>query len=61
MEVVTSLAGVRAAEWNAFAGTDPFLRHEFLNALHETGCASPRSGWAPHYLLVKERGTLAAA
>ena len=61
MEVVTSLAGVRAAEWNALAGTDPFLRHEFLNALHETGCASPRSGWAPHYLLVKERGTLAAA
>ena len=61
IEVVTSLAGVRAAEWNALAGTDPFLRYEFLHALHETGCASPKSGWAPHYLLLNERSHLAAA
>jgi uncharacterized protein len=61
IDVVTSLAHLRAADWNALAGTDPFLRHEFLNALHETGCAAPRSGWAPHYLLVKERGALVGA
>jgi predicted N-acyltransferase len=61
IDVVTSLAHLRAADWNALTGTDPFLRHEFLNALHETGCAAPRSGWAPHYLLMKERGALVAA
>ena len=61
IDVVTSLAGVRAAEWNALAGTDPFLQYEFLHALHETGCASPKTGWAPHYLLLRERGHLAAA
>ena len=61
IEVVSSIAQVRAAEWNALADGNPFLRHEFLNALHETGCASPRTGWAPQYLLAKERGELAAA
>jgi predicted N-acyltransferase len=61
IEVVTSIAQLDPGHWNALAGEDPFLRHEFLNALHETGCASPRTGWAPHYLLFKERGSLQAA
>ena len=39
LRVAGSLAGVRAAEWNALAGANPFLRHEFLSALLETGCA----------------------
>ena len=61
IEVVSSIAGVRSAEWNALAGGNPFLRHEFLSALHETGCASKDAGWAPHYLLLKEDGALAGA
>ena len=61
VEVVTSLAKLPPAQWNALVGDDPFLRHEFLNALHETGCASPRTGWGPHYLILKERGALAGA
>ncbi len=28
----------------------PFLNHAFLAALHETGCASPSTGWRPHYI-----------
>ena len=58
---MSSIAHVCANEWNALAGGNPFLRHEFLDALHETGCASENTGWAPHYLLVKERATLVAA
>ena len=61
IEVVDSLAGVAPEEWNALAGDDPFLRHEFLSALHETGCASPATGWTPHYLVSKKGGRLAAA
>src|SRR5689334_21349843 len=34
IEVVTSLSKVRPEDWNALAGSDPFLRHEFLHALH---------------------------
>jgi len=52
---------VDAQEWNALAGEQPFVRHEFLSALLETGCAAPRSGWLPQFLLVRRAGALVAA
>lgn len=61
LEVAASIAHVPAAAWNALSDGNPFLRHEFLNALHETGCASPKAGWAPQYLLLQEGGKLAGA
>jgi predicted N-acyltransferase len=61
LEVVDSLARVPVAEWNRLAGGDPFLSHEFLSSLHETGCASAASGWQPQYLLLKSGATLAGA
>ena len=61
MEVVESLAGVDAGEWNALAGRQPFVRYEFLSALLETGCASRRSGWLPRFLLLRRSGELAGA
>lgn len=39
------------SEWNRLVpGDQPFLRHEFLHALEETGCTGPRTGWYPHHL-----------
>jgi predicted N-acyltransferase len=61
VQVVDSLAGVDAQEWNALAGTQPFVRHEFLSALIESGCASARSGWLPQFLLIRRAGALVAA
>ena len=61
IEVVSTLAGIAPAQWNALAGKDPFLRHEFLSALHETGCAVPATGWAPHYLLLRKGTSLVGA
>jgi predicted N-acyltransferase len=61
IEVVHSLAGIDAGQWNRLAGGDPFLRHEFLSALHDTGCASAATGWSPHYLILTKHGRLAAA
>ena len=60
-EVVDSLAGIAPAEWNRLAGDDPFLSHEFFSALHETGCASPATGWTPQFLLLRSGGRLSAA
>jgi len=57
--VVDTLEGVSSDEWNRLAGTNPFVRHEFLLALQETGCAVPRTGWRPHFLLLKRGGELA--
>jgi uncharacterized protein len=59
--VVESLAAVDAQEWNALAGAQPFVRHEFLSALIDTGCASARTGWRPQILLLRRAGRLAAA
>ncbi len=61
IEVCDSLAGVPADEWNRLAGEDPFLKHQFLSALHETGCASDATGWAPVYLLLKSGARLSGA
>ncbi|MGZ8203466.1 MAG: GNAT family N-acetyltransferase [Burkholderiales bacterium] len=61
LEVVSSLSSLDPQAWDALAGDNPFLRHAFLHALHETGCASPAQGWGPQYLLLKENSTLAAA
>jgi uncharacterized protein len=61
VRIVQSLAGVDPAEWNALAGPQPFLRHEFLSALIDTGCASAKSGWLPQFLLLRRSGHLVGA
>ena len=61
--LLESIADVGAAEWNALAGpAQPFLRHEFLLSLEESGCTTPRTGWAPrHAILEDKEGRLKAA
>ncbi len=61
IEVCESLADVPAGEWNRLAGHDPFLRHEFLAALEESGCATAETGWAGAHLLLKSGTRLAGA
>jgi predicted N-acyltransferase len=58
-----SIAQIDAQRWNALAGaTQPFLRHEFLLALEESGCAAPHTGWEPKHLIIEDAaGALAAA
>jgi len=61
VRVVESLGGVDPQEWNALAGGQPFVRHEFLSALIDTGCAAAQSGWLPQFLLRHRAGALAGA
>ncbi len=50
-----SIAQVDAASWNAWPATaQPFLRHEFLLALEESGCAVPRTGWTARHLVIDD-------
>jgi predicted N-acyltransferase len=58
-----SIAQIDAQRWNALAGgTQPFLRHEFLLALEESGCAAQGTGWSPEHLVMEDSaGALAAA
>jgi predicted N-acyltransferase len=55
------LASIDAATWDALAGGHPFLLHAFLSALHDSGCASARTGWTPRYLTAWSGDALAGA
>ena len=54
-----------AAAWNdllqAQAAPTPFMRHEYLAALHASGSAVPETGWAPQFLTLHRGGELQAA
>jgi len=58
LEVRDSLAEVEAVNWNALNTThNPFLRHEFLVALEQTGCLGKSSGWFPRYFLLWDQSS----
>jgi predicted N-acyltransferase len=61
LRVIDSLTALPASAWNALVGDAPLLSHAFLHALHETGCASPKTGWTPRYLTAWQAGTLVGA
>jgi predicted N-acyltransferase len=66
--VIDDLSRVPPAQWNALAAAaqdralaQPFLRHEFLAALQDTGCTGGESGWLPRHLLVEDAEGVAKA
>ena len=56
-----SPSGVDAACWNALVDVQdaptPFMRHDYLAALHASASADTDSGWSPAWLLLEEAGT----
>jgi predicted N-acyltransferase len=61
LSVAESLAAVDRDEWNALAGEQPFVRHECLSALLESGSAAAATGWRPQFLLLRRSGALVGA
>ena len=63
MEVkqIHNMAQVDAEDWNRLAGeTYPFMRHEFLSALEQSGSVCKPTGWLPAHLLVMNDDQLVA-
>lgn len=63
MEVkqINSIAQVDCTVWNLLAGIAyPFLRHEFLLALEQSGSVSGQTGWEPAHLLIVDENELVA-
>ncbi len=61
VERLASLSAVEAAAWNALAGDSPFLKHEFLFALEQSGCVGDGTTWQPCYLVARDADGLAGA
>ena len=58
-------ADIDAAAWNALLDNQdaptPFLRHEYLSAMHRSHSAVAETGWAPAWLTVTQQGRLVGA
>ena len=63
--IVSSLSEIGQAAWDGLlarqADGNPFLSYAFLHALHESGSATPETGWQPQYLALYDGAELAAA
>jgi predicted N-acyltransferase len=58
---INSMTQVDGADWNRLAGVAyPFLRHEFLLALEQSGSSCKQTGWYPAHLLVTDGEQLVA-
>ncbi|HEX6704550.1 MAG TPA: GNAT family N-acetyltransferase [Albitalea sp.] len=65
IRVLDDLDAIEPARWNALLDTHPdatpFMRHEYLAALHESGSATADTGWQPQFLVIERGDELAAA
>jgi predicted N-acyltransferase len=66
IEVLDSPLDIAPAEWNGLLSlqddANPFMRHEYLAAMHQSDSAIARTGWTPRFItLWKATGTGATA
>jgi len=68
IRILDSPLGIDGAAWNALLAAqnpdgvlNPFMRHEYLAALHASGSAAPKTGWTPRFVTLWEGGALAGA
>jgi len=65
IRVIASMKEVEASRWAALAGTskaaatadhpyNPFVSHEFLSALEESGSATAKTGWLGQHLILED-------
>ena len=56
IRVLDDPAEIDATQWNALLAAQPsatpFMRHEYLLALHESASASPEAGWTAKFVVV---------
>jgi len=58
---VSSIDEIDRDIWNALADRpgqpfNPFVAHEFLSALEQSGSVAPETGWAPMHLVLEDHG-----
>jgi predicted N-acyltransferase len=60
-----SIESIPSKDWNNLldlATCSPFIQHEYLNALEQSGCVSEETGWQPyHFTLTDDQDQLLAA
>ena len=63
--VLTSVQQLDAQNWNALLASQstptPFMRHEYLAAMEQSGSATPETGWVIRVITIWDQGELLAA
>lgn len=63
--VLPSVLDVDTDAWNRLLAQQshptPFMRHQYLAALENSGSATPRTGWTPRFMTLWDGDTLVAA
>ena len=65
IRVLNSPAEVNAADWdellNLQSSATPFMRLDYLTALHDSGSATPGTGWTPHFIVLEKSAIVVGA
>ncbi|BEP69331.1 MULTISPECIES: GNAT family N-acetyltransferase [unclassified Variovorax] len=65
IRVLASPSDIDPQAWNALLAAQPepspFMRHEYLAAMHDSGSASPERGWTPQFVTLWRGDVLEAA
>jgi predicted N-acyltransferase len=68
IRVLDSPLQIQAGQWNALlaaqdpaVGLNPFMRHEYLSAMLESGSATPETGWTARFFTLSENHQLVGA
>ena len=61
-KVAGSVGALPKDQWDALAGGNPFVSHDFLTALEDSGSVGPGTGWQAAPIVIEGAdGRLAAA
>lgn len=52
--IASSVSELPAAQWDALAGGNPFMRHAFLSALEDSGSVGQGTGWSPSPITIAD-------
>ncbi len=65
IRVVNSPDEVDSTDWNELLKLQPeptpFMRHDYLQALHTSGSATPQTGWTPRFIILELAGVMVGA
>lgn len=59
--IASGVGAFDAAQWDALAGGNPFVGHEFLSLLEASGSVGDATGWTPAPIVIERGGRIAGA
>jgi uncharacterized protein len=61
VQFLSAIQNIDASVWNSVVkDSNPFIQHDFLQALEASGCVSAATGWQPHHLIVTQADAVVA-